>query len=215
MFFNRSNDQDPSSTALSDDRPSVEKSAGSAPKGRPTPTRKEAEAARKSGLKGGAKPGASPKEARKAEREQVRIQRMKNREALMRGDEKALPVRDQGPVKRFVRTYVDSRRTVAEFFVPLAIVVLLLGLSRNQRLQVFVTLVWMVALVVVIVDTAINLLRMNNALRKEFPDKAERKGVNFYAVMRMLQIRRLRVPPPQFKAGGRPVTPKTPKAPKK
>lgn len=215
MFFNRSNDQDPSSTALSDDRPSVEKSAGSAPKGRPTPTRKEAEAARKSTLKGGAKPGASPKEARKAEREQVRIQRMKNREALMRGDEKALPARDQGPVKRFVRTYVDSRRTVAEFFVPLAIVVLLLGLSRNQRLQVFVTLVWMVALVVVIVDTAINLLRMNNALRKEFPDKADRKGVNFYAVMRMLQIRRLRVPPPQFKAGGRPVTPKAPKAPKK
>ncbi len=140
---------------------------------------------------------------------------MKNREALMRGDEKALPARDQGPVKRFVRTYVDSRRTVAEFFVPLAIVVLLLGLSRNQRLQVFVTLVWMVALVVVIVDTAINLLRMNNALRKEFPDKADRKGVNFYAVMRMLQIRRLRVPPPQFKAGGRPVTPKAPKAPKK
>ncbi len=140
---------------------------------------------------------------------------MKNREALMRGDEKALPARDQGPVKRFVRTYVDSRRTVAEFFVPLAIVVLLLGLSRNQRLQVFVTLVWMLALVIVIVDTAINLVRMNNALRKEFPDKAERKGVNFYAVMRMLQIRRLRVPPPQFKAGGRPVTPKAPKAPKK
>ncbi|MBP7971626.1 MAG: DUF3043 domain-containing protein [Candidatus Nanopelagicales bacterium] len=215
MFFNRSDDKDPSSTALSDDRPSVEKSAGSAPKGRPTPTRKEAEAARKSGIKGGAKPGASPKEARKAEREQVRIQRMKNREALMRGDEKALPARDQGPVKRFVRTYVDSRRTVAEFFVPLAIVVLLLGLSRNQRLQVFVTLVWMLALVIVIVDTAINLVRMNNALRKEFPDKAERKGVNFYAVMRMLQIRRLRVPPPQFKAGGRPVTPKAPKAPKK
>lgn len=215
MFFNRSDDKDPSSTALSDDRPSVEKSAGSAPKGRPTPTRKEAEAARKSGIKGGAKPGASPKEARKAEREQVRIQRMKNREALMRGDEKALPARDQGPVKRFVRTYVDSRRTVAEFFVPLAIVVLLLGLSRNQRLQVFVTLVWMLALVIVIVDTAINLVRMNNALRKQFPDKAERKGVNFYAVMRMLQIRRLRVPPPQFKAGGRPVTPKAPKAPKK
>lgn len=215
MFFNRSDDKDPSSTALSDDRPSVEKSAGSAPKGRPTPTRKEAEAARKSGIKGGAKPGASAKEARKAEREQVRIQRMKNREALMRGDEKALPARDQGPVKRFVRTYVDSRRTVAEFFVPLAIVVLLLGLSRNQRLQVFVTLVWMLALVIVIVDTAINLVRMNNALRKEFPDKAERKGVNFYAVMRMLQIRRLRVPPPQFKAGGRPVTPKAPKAPKK
>ena len=93
--------------------------------------------------------------------------------------------------------------------------VLLLGLSRNQRLQVFVTLVWMLALVIVIVDTAINLVRMNNALRKEFPDKAERKGVNFYAVMRMLQIRRLRVPPPQFKAGGRPVTPKAPKAPKK
>ena len=39
-------------------------------------------------------------------------------------------------------------------------------------------------------------------LKAQWPDKAD-EGRQPYAVMRGLQIRRLRVPPPQFKAGGR------------
>ena len=33
----------------------------------------------------------------------------KQREALANGDERYLPARDKGPVRRFVRDYVDSR----------------------------------------------------------------------------------------------------------
>ena len=45
-------------------------------------------------------------------------------------------------------------------------------------------------------------------------NKADRKGALFYAAMRSLTLRKLRLPPPRYKAGGRPVTPKKPKAPK-
>lgn len=41
----------------------------------------------------------------------------RQREAMASGDERYLPVRDKGPVRRFARDYVDSRWCVAEFFL--------------------------------------------------------------------------------------------------
>jgi hypothetical protein len=173
-------------------------------KGRPTPTRKQAEEARKRALKG----PSDPKSRRKAEREQARQQRMAAREALMSGDERALPARDAGPAKRYVRDYVDGRRTLAEYFIIIAVVVLIVGLFRNPQVQVAVSFIWFVMLVLLIVDMTILLVRLRNQLAREFPDPADRKGTMFYAAMRSLQIRRLRLPPPRVKPGGRPVEPK-------
>ncbi len=210
MFFKKGDDS-ASTTTASDDISVTKSKAAAEAKGRPTPSRKEAEAARKAALKGGAKPGANKKEQRAAARLQAQQDRAKAREGMLRGDERYLPERDRGPVRKRVRDYVDSRRTVAEFFVPVAVVVLLLGLVRDTRLQAFVTLVWLLIIIIVVTDTAYMLFRLNQQLKEQWPDKADRKGVNLYAVMRGLQIRRLRVPPPQFKAGGRPVEPKQPK----
>ncbi len=173
-------------------------------KGRPTPTRKEAEEARKRALKG----PADPKARRKIEREQARDQRNEARAALMAGDERALPARDAGPVRKFVRDYVDSRWTLGEFFIPLAVVVLLVGLLRNPTVQTIVSYVWFLMLLLLVVDMTILLLRLRKQLAAAFPDPAERKGTMFYAGMRALQIRRLRLPPPKVKAGGKPVQPK-------
>jgi hypothetical protein len=173
-------------------------------KGRPTPTRKQAEQARKQALKG----PSDPKARRKAEREQARQQRLAAREALMSGDERALPARDAGPAKRYVRDYVDGRRTLAEYFIIIAVVVLIVGLFRNPAVQATVSLIWFVMLVLLIVDMTILLMRLRGKLAKQFPDPADRKGTMFYAAMRALQIRRLRLPPPRVRPGGRPVEPK-------
>lgn len=177
---------------------------GGAGKGRPTPTRKQAEEARRQALKG----PADPKARRKVEREQARQQRIAARDALMAGDERALPPRDAGPVKRFVRDYIDGRRTLAEYFIIIAVVVLIVGLFRNPQVQVAVSFVWFIMLVLLIVDMSILLLRLRKQLAEKFPDPAERKGTMFYAAMRALQIRRLRLPPPKVRPGGRPVEPK-------
>ena len=170
-------------------------------KGRPTPTRKEAEEARRQALKG----PTDAKTRRKIEREHARAQRIAAREALMAGDERALPARDAGPVRRFVRDYIDGRRTLAEYFIPLAVVVLIVGFFRNPNIQVIVSFVWFLMLALLVVDMTVLLVRLRNALAKQFPDPAERKGSIFYGAMRALQIRRLRLPPPNVKAGGKPV----------
>ena len=173
-------------------------------KGRPTPTRREAEAARRQSLKG----PANPKERRKQEREQTRQQRIAAREALVAGDERALPPRDAGPVKKYVRNYIDGRRTLAEFFIPLAVVVLVVGLFRNPQIQVLVSYIWFLMLALLVVDMTVLLVRLSGQLKREFPEAADRKGAVFYGAMRAMQIRRLRLPPPRVKAGGRPVEPK-------
>lgn len=190
--------QEPAAEATGSDKPAP------AGKGRPTRTRKEAEEARRQALKG----SANPKERRKRERELARQQRMAQRDALMAGDERALPPRDAGPVRRYVRDFVDSRRTLAEYFIPLAVVVLLLGLFRNPSIQVVVSFIWFLMLLLLVVDMTILLVRMRSRLAAEFPEPSERRGAVFYGAMRALQIRRLRLPPPKVKAGGKPVTPK-------
>ena len=48
------------------------------------------------------------------------------------GDERYLPERDQGPVKRFVRDYVDARLSIAEFLLPLLVVIMVMQYSRER-----------------------------------------------------------------------------------
>ena len=67
---------------------------------------------------------------------------------------------------------------------------------------------WMAMTLFIVVDTTVLLLRMNAKLKDQWPSKAERKGATFYALMRVLQLRRLRLPPPRLRRNGQPVAPK-------
>ena len=175
----------------------VEETAPGSGKGRPTPSRKEAEAARKQALK----VPKDPKAAKKAARERDREARAAQRAALVAGDERALPARDRGPARRYTRDFVDSRYTIAEYFIFIALAVLVLGFVPNPTIQVFVSVAWMALVAIVAFDEAFLLIRLNSKLRKQFPDKAERKGCLFYAALRTLQLRRFRLPPPRVKRG--------------
>ena len=50
------------------------------------------------------------------------------------GDERYLPPRDKGPVRRFIRDFVDSRFSFVELMVPLLVVTMILGYSGNAYL---------------------------------------------------------------------------------
>ena len=176
-------------------------------KGRPTPKRKEAESARKQGIT----VPKDPKAARRAARERDREARAKSRAGLMAGDPAYFPRRDAGPVKAQVRDYIDRRRTVGEFFVPFAFVVLLMGLINNPTVQATVVYVWTSVLLLVVLDTILVGILLGRSLRKDYPDKSDRKGAVSYGVLRALQLRRFRIPPPRIKAGGQPITPKVKK----
>lgn len=208
MVFRRSSSDDAAAKAGAAATPGADEAPDpKATKGRPTPSRREAEAARKQSLK----IPSDPKAARKAARERDRQARAEQRAGLLAGDERSLPPRDQGPVRAFVRDFIDSRRTLAEYFVFIALGVLLLGFVQNPQLQVAVSLTWFAMTALIILDTVYLMWRLQRALKQQWPDKADRKGTTFYAVLRCLQIRRLRLPPPKVKAGGKPVAPKKPR----
>lgn len=197
-------------SALSQTRASAEDSATKSPtdkKGRPTPTRKEAEAQRKLARK----VPKNPREARKAMKLRQKQERAKQREGLMRGDPAHLPPRDAGPVKAAVRDFVDSRRSAGEFFIPIAFLILGLSLIPNPVMVQVVYWAWIAMMVLIVGDAIYMATRLRKRLRTEFSDPKELKGVNFYAIMRSLQLRRLRLPPPRVKVGGAPVQPKKPK----
>jgi len=192
---------------MSNDETTGEIANSESGKGRPTPKRKEAESARKQGIT----VPKDPKAARRAARDRDREARAKSRAGLMAGDPAYFPRRDAGPVKAQVRDYIDRRRTVGEFFVPFAFVVLLMGLINNPTVQATVVYVWTSVLLLVVLDTILVGILLGRSLRKDYPDKSDRKGAVSYGVLRALQLRRFRIPPPRIKAGGQPVTPKVKK----
>lgn len=167
-----------------------------APKGRPTPKRSEAENHRRSR----ATVPTDRKEAQKRAREARRIELAKQREALAGGDERYLPVRDRGPVRRLSRDFIDSRFHFAEWFLPLAVAILVLSLFQNMGLQNITLLLWLVVIVLIVGQSFITAFRLRKLLNQRFPNENLR-GAVAYGLMRTLQMRRMRLPKPQVKRG--------------
>lgn len=170
-----------------------------AKKGRPTPKRSEAQRDRRARVS----VPADPKAARRAAAAKRRADAAKTREALRTGDEKNLPARDRGPVRRFTRDYVDARRSLGEFFLPLALVVVVLGLTPSAAAKNVSILLWPVMMVLVVLDSAVVAFGLRRRLRQRFPD-TDTRGATAYALVRSLQIRRLRAPAPKVKPGQKP-----------
>lgn len=162
-------------------------------KGRPTPSRKEAQAAKAQPLVGG-----RDKAAQKAQRAKLAESRERARVGMMQGDERYLGPRDKGPQRRFVRDYVDARISVGEFLIPLMILVLLLMFLPGQIQVYSVYVVWGV-LILAVIDAIFLGIRLKNKLAVKFGAQHIQPGFRWYAAMRAFQFRMLRVPKPQVK----------------
>jgi hypothetical protein len=161
-------------------------------KGRATPTRKEREAQNKRPLVPGDR-----KEAQKAARAKIAEQRERARVGMAAGDEKYLPERDRGPQKKWTRDYVDARTTVGEFFMPFVLIMLLLSFWPDPVVPVYSMLALWVFFGLVVLDSIFLGLTVRRKLTAKF-GSADR-GVRWYAAMRALQPRLLRLPKPQVK----------------
>jgi hypothetical protein len=192
VFRRRSQDEQVSTTAVLDDQARDPQ----APKGRPTPKRSEAQTQRRKAVTAPTDRKAATRQARDTRRTEL----AKQREALAGGDERYLPVRDKGPVRKYTRDYVDSRYRVAEFFLPLAVLILVMSIIGS--LQSLSLLLWLIVIVAIVVDSAITGIRLRGNLRKRFPDQ-NTKGAMAYGLMRTLQMRRLRLPKPQVQRGAK------------
>jgi hypothetical protein len=177
-------------------------------KGRPTPKRREATAKHQSLAP------IKTKEEKARAREVTKAARITARAAYMRGDENALPLRDRGPARRFVRDYIDSRRSIGEYFLPIIFVVLILTMipmgtstSADGKPKVPMTQVISIAIMYsVLLISVLEGIRLNRKIKKavaaKFPD-ASLKGLGMYGWLRSTQMRRMRAPKPQLKAGSK------------
>ncbi len=165
-------------------------------KGRPTPTRKEAEAA----AKARAKVPRTRKEMAAARRVSRGESSAQMRQAMRTGDTRYLPARDQGPVRHFIRDYVDSHFSLIELLIPLMLVVLVLGWTGSSTIRTFANLSMLGVFVLIIVDLVRLRIRLGREMATRFPDSSI-KGNTYYAVARSLQMRFMRLPKAQVKIG--------------
>ena len=186
-------------------------------KGRPTPSRKEAEAARRRPLV-----ATDRKEAKRREREARDIAWARQEEALRTGDERYLPERDRGKARRFTRDWVDARRSLSEYLLPvmLAFIVLSIGIgfispSANQSggaasvVLAWTTIALYIMFAIAIIEVSVVWPRIKKRIRIRYPDEKIPKRTYFYAFSRMIMLRRFRSPKPQVGRGEFPFVPES------
>lgn len=161
-------------------------------KGRPTPTRRQAQAA----AKARAKAPADKKEAARKLRESRIRNNAKIREGMKTGDERYLPPRDKGPVRRFVRDWIDARLNMAELLLPLLLVIMV----TSPFAQSLANGLWSATILIVALDTAFVVFRLRRELARRFPDQST-KGAVGYGLLRSLQLRWVRLPKRKVRIG--------------
>ncbi len=185
------------------------------PKGRPTPKRNQA---RRNAKKGPVAPApmtsseararrkslAGPKlsrEERRAGKTANRARMSDRRARMMAGEEGYLLPRDQGPLRRYVRDVVDSRRNLLGLFMPSTLFLMFVMFGVPQ-LQLWVSPAMLALMAVMSVDGLILGRKVSKLVDVKFPNNTEsRWKLGLYAAGRASQMRRLRAPRPQVKHG--------------
>lgn len=185
------------------------------PKGRPTPKRNVATKQQKgpvapapltaSAARARRKSLAGPKRSRaerKAERSASRARMADRRERMMAGEDAYLLPRDQGPIRRYVREIVDSRRNALGLFMPSALALLFVMFAVPQ-LQLYMSPAMLLLMALMTIDAIFLARKVSRLVDVKFPDNTEsRWKLGLYAAGRASQMRRMRAPRPDVKRGG-------------
>ena len=191
----------------------AQNTGATAPKGRPTPKRDQgkrgpvapapmtsSEARRRRKEVGGPK---LSREERKAERLSRRADMSERREKMMSGEDAYLLPRDKGPVRRFARDVVDSRRNLLGLFMPAALGLIFIMLAvPSLTVQRLLSPAMLVLVLIMVIDGFILGRKVNKLVDQKFPDNTESGWkLGFYAASRASQLRRMRAPRPQVNRG--------------
>jgi len=214
-LLGRRKDDDADDAPVTDAAPLVESPApagATAPKGRPTPKRNEstkrrgpiapapataAEARkRRKELR-----STMTKEEKKADKLKRRAEMGQRRERMMAGEEAYLLPRDQGPIRRYARDIVDSRRNVLGLFMPSALLLLFIMLAM-PRVQILISPAMLLLMLIMFIDAIFLARKVNKAVDAKFPESTETHfKIGMYAASRASQMRRMRAPRPAVSLG--------------
>jgi hypothetical protein len=188
----------------------TERPAGQAGKGRPTPKRSEAERGRYQSIQGGRSSGTrtstatrstpATKEEKARDRDRSRSERNRRTEAMKRGEDWALGPRDKGPGRQLARDYIDAHRRPSEFYMFALVLLLIVLISRNKALNDLVSYLVGALVLVIVVDGLLVRRALRRLVGERLPGESSR-GLTVYAMMRAMQIRRMRLPAPRLKPG--------------
>ena len=147
---------------------------------------------------------AGPKlnrQERKAQKVATRARMTDRRERMMAGEEAYLMTRDQGPIRRYVRDVVDSRRNLLGLFMPSALALLFVSFAV-PAVQLYMSPVMLGLMAVMGVDAVILGRKVGKMVDAKFPTNTESHWkLGMYAAGRASQIRRMRAPRPQVERG--------------
>ena len=172
-------------------------------KGRPTPKRRQAEAENLRPIV-----PADRKAANKAAKAKLRAKQDAEYQAMQTGDIKNMPKTEQLPWRIYIRDYIDARFNVAEWFIPVAGVLMIVALVLTSAFQytdfamaasmvVFVLLYGYVG--VAAFDLWFMWRKLKPLLVAKYGERSVSKGMRScsYACSRAMQMRRWRVPKPR------------------
>ena len=216
-LLGRRKDDDADDAPVTDAAPLMEAPAptgATAPKGRPTPKRNEstkrrgpiapapataAEARkRRKELR-----STMTKEEKKADKLKRRAEMGQRRERMMAGEEAYLLPRDQGPIRRYARDIVDSRRNVLGLFMPSALLLLFIMLAM-PRVQILISPAMLLLMLIMFIDAIFLARKVNKAVDAKFPENTETHfKIGMYAASRASQMRRMRAPRPAVSLGAK------------
>ena len=171
-----------------------------------TPSKRElgqATPKRKAGGRPVEAPPANRREALRRARQKQREARLEARAGMMAGKEEFLLPRDKGPERSLVRDIVDSRRNVASYFLPGALLVVVFSsAAMPPAIQLGANVFWFLLALAVIVDSYLLARKIRRMIEERFPRSDVRpRSLYFYGILRSLSFRKIRMPGPRVKLG--------------
>ncbi|GAA4921065.1 DUF3043 family protein [Actinomycetospora succinea] len=174
-------------------------------KGRPTPSRRDAEGKKRGPV------APAPKTQREAikrakslrgSKEERRNASADRRKRMMAGDDAVLMPRDRGPARAYARDLVDGRRNLMGLFMPLAVVIFATVIIPVPAVQTAGSLICLIMLVMMALEGVLLGRHVVSKVRAKFPDE-QVGGLSYgwYAFTRATQIRKLRMPAPRVARG--------------
>lgn len=176
-------------------------------KGRPTPKRKAAEAARIRPLV-----PKDRKEAKRAARAARNARFDAEQRAMITGEEKYLPARDKGAARRFVRDYVDARHSFSEWILACMMVSIILLMVTQMftnsiplHLQAYAlygsTALMYGSFIITGIEAFLVWRKIKRIFTKAHPREDIPSHTGYYTFSRMIMPRRWRSPRPQVDRG--------------
>lgn len=160
-----------------------------AKKARPTPRRREREAANRRPLV-----PEDRKQARREMQDRARAEREAVREGIARGDDRYLRPQERGPQKRFMRDFIDARFTLGELMLPVVVVLLFTTFLNDPMIASVAMLVaWTLIACSVLEGLILAAIIKRRIVAVVGRDRLER-GISLATILRSMQLRMLRMP---------------------